>query len=159
MIVVGGLLVISLCVTPYASAQDPAPTACTDCHNEQRDRKHPGPPQKLLADSVHKTLDCTDCYQALSMEKLDRAARRSHGLAFESWNGSVMRTSTLDLAESFDITRFAAALPNRDNGTGWSCLARGRRPSQCWPLTDNELFRASVFAKRPSRHADCSTER
>ena len=79
MIVVVGLLVISLCFAPYASAQDPPPKACTDCHSEQPTSKLPGPPQKLLADSVHKSLDCTDCHQNLSMEKLDRAAIRPHG--------------------------------------------------------------------------------
>lgn len=64
--------------TLLAAEEGPVPTSCTDCHDEQRG-DHIGPPPKLLAESVHKTLQCTDCHQGVKMDLVDREARRPHG--------------------------------------------------------------------------------
>jgi cytochrome b subunit of formate dehydrogenase len=66
-------------VGPHVSAQDAPATSCADCHDGKADAKFPGPPHQLLADSVHRSLDCIDCHQETSMEELDPGALRPHG--------------------------------------------------------------------------------
>lgn len=83
---IGCLLLSCLAVDRRAWAQDPTPTTCVDCHNEQREGVRRASAQTLLADSVHPTLECTDCHQAITMEKLDLSARRPHGASVKPVN-------------------------------------------------------------------------
>ncbi len=62
-----------------APAEEPNPSGCLECHSPSNNGtpRLDGPPQ--LADSVHARLDCTDCHQSISMEKLERESPSPHG--------------------------------------------------------------------------------
>ena len=64
-----------------AGAQDEAPRSCTDCHKNAAEVMDKGSLRELLADSIHKGMDCTDCHESISMDELDAASPKPHGIA------------------------------------------------------------------------------
>jgi len=62
-----------------AFAQAPPPVSCTECHDSARDSVRKLAPQDALSHSVHAALDCTDCHQGFSLEKIDPTAPKPHG--------------------------------------------------------------------------------
>ena len=77
-----GLVSIGLgsdAIAQEPTAEDSAPAGCSDCHNGTADAKPPGPPQELLAGSVHNGLDCTDCHESILMDELDAGSAKPHG--------------------------------------------------------------------------------
>lgn len=73
-------------LTVEVCAQQEKPQSCADCHDRAKDPSVPGPPSKLLETSIHAGLDCTDCHQAVSMDKLDPTAAKPHGESVEPVN-------------------------------------------------------------------------
>jgi formate dehydrogenase gamma subunit len=71
-------LAVNTHLSPQASAQEPPPQSCTPCHDRRAQETPYGPPGKLLAESVHSSLDCTDCHESASLEGLDPAASNPH---------------------------------------------------------------------------------
>ena len=57
----------------------PQPPSCSDCHNGDTDPKVPGPPYKLLAASIHASLDCTDCHESISLDDIEADSAKPHG--------------------------------------------------------------------------------
>lgn len=66
--------------TPAGVTPSSTPTDCSDCHNGPSDPKRPGPPFAALSESIHANLGCTDCHESISMEDLDAAAPKPHGV-------------------------------------------------------------------------------
>lgn len=74
---------VAVWIVVLASGQSApsAPKRCTDCHEAQRAPAAKfGSPSARLADSVHASLDCTDCHAGIALDKVDPAARQPHGL-------------------------------------------------------------------------------
>jgi len=65
---------------PYSSrAEGDAPTGCAECHNGTADQSTVVSPYKALPDSVHASLDCTDCHTEITMDGVDRDSATPHG--------------------------------------------------------------------------------
>lgn len=64
-----------------AFGQQTPDTGCAECHNGAGDVSVPGPPYKLLAQSVHQGLECASCHPSIDMAKLDRGSEKPHGAA------------------------------------------------------------------------------
>lgn len=67
------------CFGPTVAAQESPTPSCRDCHNGTADTAQPGPPHETIARSIHATLDCTDCHQAISFDDLEADSLRPHG--------------------------------------------------------------------------------
>lgn len=62
-----------------APAQTPPPASCIECHDAARYPARGRAPQDALSDSVHPGLECTDCHQGFSLEKLEVTSAKPHG--------------------------------------------------------------------------------
>ncbi len=78
-IILALLTLTGLSLQEGLAAQEETGPSCAECHNGAGDAPLPGPPSKVLAGSVHLTLECSDCHASTLMEDLDREARNPHG--------------------------------------------------------------------------------
>ncbi len=65
--------------TGQAQEATPDPSGCAECHNGEGDRGDAKSPFKKLADSIHRSLSCTDCHQTISVEQAKSGAIPPHG--------------------------------------------------------------------------------
>ncbi len=74
-------IVVAVCAlaTQSAPAQDPQVSACIVCHTRSPAAADEGPLPQILAGSVHKDLECTDCHESVSLEDLDENSPTPHG--------------------------------------------------------------------------------
>jgi len=61
------------------AAQSEPAAGCAACHNGNADEPGHPPPHQALAESIHRSLSCTDCHQAVSLDNLDAESPRPHG--------------------------------------------------------------------------------
>lgn len=76
-----GTMTVLLAIAASSAGQEAAAPACTDCHDRSTSKLEDGTLAELLADSVHKSLSCTNCHEAISMEELAPESPQPHGEA------------------------------------------------------------------------------
>ncbi len=69
----------ALPVEAQTTASGEAPQDCTGCHIRTDGSPETESPGKMLEQSVHAGMDCTDCHAGVSMDDLDPTADKPHG--------------------------------------------------------------------------------
>ena len=78
-LLVYSMLALGGVICQAVAEQSPSATTCIDCHDNIPKTDESASLRKLLANSVHDTMDCTDCHESISMDELNAAAPKPHG--------------------------------------------------------------------------------
>ncbi len=74
-----GMMTVLLVSATTTAGQEPSAPTCRDCHEQSTSKLEDGAFAELLADSVHKSLTCTDCHDSISIEELAPEEALPHG--------------------------------------------------------------------------------